>query len=246
MKAQARSYGEDIAYIHDVAFSGFANAAAPNLIAMLRAHGISSGTIVDLGCGAGAWARHLVDAGYDVLGIDISPAMLRIARAKVPEARFRQASLLRATIPPCSAVTSIGECLNYLFDARNNHRQRSRLFRRIYSSLKPGGVFLFDVAINNVQFKPRKNYSLGKDWLIAVAVTKERGRLARNMVSLRRINSNYRMRQETHRQLLFDPSEIRTELSNAGFKVQLLYGYGKFRFDSLHRGFLARKAFQRR
>lgn len=44
--------------------------------------------IVDLGCGTGTLARLLIDAGYDVTGLDVSPAMLERARAKVPEARF--------------------------------------------------------------------------------------------------------------------------------------------------------------
>jgi predicted TPR repeat methyltransferase len=28
--------------------------------------------VIDLGCGSGLWARGFVDAGYRVLGIDIS------------------------------------------------------------------------------------------------------------------------------------------------------------------------------
>jgi uncharacterized membrane protein len=34
--------------------------------------------------------------------------------------------------PPCNAVTSIGECLNYLFDADNDRQNLVQFFRRIY------------------------------------------------------------------------------------------------------------------
>jgi SAM-dependent methyltransferase len=51
--------------------------------------------VLDVGCGTGLpTARQLVDAGAAVTGIDISPVMLSLARANVPEADFR---LLDAT-----------------------------------------------------------------------------------------------------------------------------------------------------
>ena len=73
-------YGEDLAYIHDVGFGHFAKTATPGLLEMLRQTGGSRGLVVDLGCGSGVWARALCDAGYDVLGVDQSPAMIAIAR----------------------------------------------------------------------------------------------------------------------------------------------------------------------
>ncbi len=44
--------------------------------------------VADIGCGTGTLARLLVDNGYEVDGVDFSPAMIERARAKVPEARF--------------------------------------------------------------------------------------------------------------------------------------------------------------
>lgn len=45
--------------------------------------------VADLGCGTGTLARLLVDEGYAVDGLDLSPEMIRRARAKVPEAKFK-------------------------------------------------------------------------------------------------------------------------------------------------------------
>ena len=73
-------YSEDLAYIHDAGYGDFARGAAPALLGALRAHGITTGRVVDLGCGSGIWAALLLDAGYEVLGIDISPAMIRLAK----------------------------------------------------------------------------------------------------------------------------------------------------------------------
>lgn len=44
---------------------------------------------LDAGCGTGRKARTLVDLGYDVVGCDLTPAMLAIARTSVPSADFR-------------------------------------------------------------------------------------------------------------------------------------------------------------
>src|SRR5918994_2239977 len=81
---KVRWYGEDIAYIHDVGHAEFALGAAPGIMEILDSNGIHDGLVVDLGCGSGLWARELVDAGYKVLGIDISEAMIELSRNRVP------------------------------------------------------------------------------------------------------------------------------------------------------------------
>src|SRR6185295_18594623 len=141
-----KAYQHDLAYIHDAGFGDFAKNSAPGLLEIFRQNAINMGLVVDLGCGSGIWARALSRAGYEVLGIDISPAMIEIARKRVPRGEFRVESLLRFTLPECDAVTSLGECLNYLFDESNSMTQLRRLFGRIYTALKPGGVFVFDIA----------------------------------------------------------------------------------------------------
>ncbi|HBL12401.1 MAG TPA: class I SAM-dependent methyltransferase, partial [Cyanobacteria bacterium UBA11162] len=111
------SYKEDLAYIHDVGYSDYALKSAPGILEILNRSKIHQGLVVDLGCGSGLLAQELVKAGYHVLGIDISESMIAIARARVPNAEFRIASLFKTNIPPCNAVISIGECFNYLFDS---------------------------------------------------------------------------------------------------------------------------------
>lgn len=58
--------------------------------------------VADLGCGTGTLTRLLVDEGYTVDGLDLSPEMIRRARAKVPEARF---SVGDASSPVLAAAT---------------------------------------------------------------------------------------------------------------------------------------------
>ncbi|MEP0878356.1 class I SAM-dependent methyltransferase [Funiculus sociatus GB2-M2] len=139
-------YKEDLAFIHDVGFSDYALKSAPGILEILDRSNIRKGLVVDLGCGTGLWAQELEKAHYRVLGVDISDSAIAIARTRVPNAEFRVESLFKTDIPPCSAVTSISECLNYLFDPDNDRQTLNQVFRRIYSALIPGGVFVFDIA----------------------------------------------------------------------------------------------------
>ncbi len=50
--------------------------------------------VADLGCGPGQVTRYLADRGVPALGVDLSPAMVALARRLVPGVEFRQGSLL--------------------------------------------------------------------------------------------------------------------------------------------------------
>ena len=104
----AVAYDTDLAFVHDVGFDAFAKNSAPGILQLLFRSGITDGRIVDLGCGSGIWARELVNSGYGVVGVDISPAMIEIARRRVPEAEFHVESFLRFDLPACRAVTALG------------------------------------------------------------------------------------------------------------------------------------------
>jgi SAM-dependent methyltransferase len=237
------AYKDDLAYIHDTGFGDFAKNSAPGLLKILRQSGTESGLVVDLGCGGGIWARELSHAGYNVLGIDISPSMIEIARNRVPEADFRVESLLRAKLPECDAVTSLGECLNYLFDSRNSMPQLRRLFRRIYTSLKPGGVFVFDIAEPGRGKGPRQKHIEGNDWAVLVDVSEDAQtqRLTRRITSFRKVGELYKRDEEVHRLQLYRRSDIAKELREAGFRVRILTSYGDQKMIPGCVAFLSRK-----
>ena len=239
------AYRDDLAYIHDAGFGGFARAAGPVLVEALRQRGISDGLVIDLGCGSGILSHEISQAGYDVLGIDISEAMIAMARRRVPPGRFRVESLLTAEFPRSAAVAAVGECINYLFDTGNTRSSLAKLLRRIHESLVPGGLLLFDVA------EPGRvpgtgtvrSYFEGEDWAVLVTNEEDRQRrlLTRRITSFRRVGDLYRRDQEVHRQRLLDRAELAAQLRAIGFRVRILGGYGTLRFGRGHVGFLARK-----
>ena len=226
-----QAYAEDLAYIHDAGFSDFVLEAMPGLLRILRKKGVCEGLVVDLGCGSGTWARELCNRGYRVLGIDISPAMIRLAEKNAPKARFRAGSFLRTKLPLCNAVTAVGEVLNYQFDNQKHQRGLSNFFRRVYSALSPGGLFVFDIATPGRAGRAgfSEGFSSGRDWAILFRAEEDKRRrlLIREISTFRQVGKHYRRAQEMHCLRLYPVAAIDCMLQEVGFRVELRGGYGK-------------------
>jgi SAM-dependent methyltransferase len=246
-RAGARSarYGEDLAAIHDAGFGDLARRAARSLLEILAARGEAPGLVVDLGCGSGILAQAIADSGRPVLGVDLSPAMIALARARAPRARFLVGSIDSFEMPPCAAVTAVGECFSYLGDGRIPDRKLARVFRRIHRALQPGGIFLFDVAAFGRVVGPGsvQTHREGDGWAVLVRVEADATRrlLTRRITSFRRTGDRFRRSFEVHHLRLFLRSEVAGMLRGAGFEVRPLARYGDLDFPRGHIGFLARK-----
>ena len=234
-------YDTDLAYIHDVGFGDFARSAAPDLLKMLRDNGIDEGLVVDLGCGSGIWIRELLDAEYDALGVELSAAMIGLARERAAKAEILQESFLKARLPRCETVTALGECFNYLFDEDNGLQALAELFRRIYAALHPGGLLIFDIAEpGRGQGAAPKRFQ-GDDWEIRVEVSEDpiSSTLIRHITGSRKVGLERRPIHEIHRLRLYRRSDVLAVLDEVGFKVEVLAGYGGFRLPESTAGFLA-------
>jgi SAM-dependent methyltransferase len=238
-------YKEDLAFIHDVGFSDYALKSAPGILEILARNQIREGLVVDLGCGSGLWVQELAKANYQVLGVDISESMIAIAQTRVPDAKFRVESLFKVDIPPCNAVTSIGECLNYLFDPDSDRKTLLELFHRIYSSLTPGGVFIFDIAEPGqvAQETTTRGFTQGEDWVVLVEKEEDREQktLTRRIITFRKIGEHYRRDDEVHRLRLYQSADVAEELRQVGFQVEVMLSYGQYDLPPAHAAFIARK-----
>jgi SAM-dependent methyltransferase len=226
-------YAADLAYVHDAGFRGFADRAAPGILPQLRRHCPRGGRVVEIGCGSGGLTRHLAQTGFRVLGVDISPAMLRLARRRAPGAQFRVASYYDYAPPPCAAIVAVGECLNYLAGGRRRHETALRhFFRRAGAALAPGGLLLFDF-LEPFAGRPRgRNAEVsGPDWLVlaAVGVDRKRQILTRHITTIRRVGRRQRLSFERHRQCLLRRRDVARWLRAAGFTVEFRRGYGRRR-----------------
>jgi SAM-dependent methyltransferase len=97
---------------------------------------LSRGRVLDAACGTGAVAQQLVALGHEVVGVDISHAMLARARKAVPSARFLAGDLIDLPLPDGDVdhvVSSLA--LAHLSDLRQFFAETARVMR-------PGGHLL--------------------------------------------------------------------------------------------------------
>lgn len=226
-------YDAELAAVHQADFTDVARSAAGVLLRRLAVAGYGTGTIVDLGCGGGALAAALVDAGYDVLGVDLSPAMIELARANAPGARFVQGSIWDADLPPAVAVAAVGEVVNYAADARAGLEQLAGLFDRVQAALARRGTFLFDIATpgrggpdgSRSGFADTDAYTLHFE---VDETTDDHGdaTLERRMVLFTRDGDVYRRSDEVHHLRLYRAATVIDMLTAAGFRSITLAAYG--------------------
>lgn len=216
-------YGPDLAHVHDVAFGGWAREAAPFVLARLREAGIEDGLVVDLGCGSGIWAAELLAAGYEVLGVDASAEMLALARSRAPGAELRRGSLHDVRLPPCAAITAIGECVNY-----GGPPSLELLFQRAFAALEPGGLLVFDAAAPGREPEQRRRARHeGDGWVMRLEVGEDR----EQHTLTRRISLVHdgRSSEEVHVLRLYERDEVVEWLEAAGFDVTTHPSYGAAR-----------------
>lgn len=109
--------------------------------------------ILDIACGPGNITRYLLDRkpDYDILGIDLSPNMLDLARTNNPTVKFQ--------LMDCREISQIekrfdgimcGFCLPYL-----TREEAIELIANVSGLLKPGGVFYLSTMEEDDQTKSR-------------------------------------------------------------------------------------------
>ena len=96
--------------------------------------------ILDYGCGQGRLSGELVELGYvNVLGIDSSPEMIRIAREEVPDAGFVEND---GEHLPCGDATLDAVLLFAVLTCIASDDAQKNLLREFKRILRPGGLLL--------------------------------------------------------------------------------------------------------
>lgn len=228
------SYGGDLAHIHETGFSDVA-AAAARMVADLA----PPGRVVDLGCGGGTLLSALARKGYEPWGLDQSPAMVALARQRLPAAHLEVGDIFAAQPPPCRAVTAIGEVLNFAL-ADRDLALLAPFFRRVHAALPSDGLFLFDVATTAKATGERQVTRTGNGWRVTAHISVAGDLLVRTIDTWRTVRGQERHSREVHRQRLLDSAQMVRWLEEAGFSVEVLGGYDYYGFQEGWDGFLAR------
>jgi SAM-dependent methyltransferase len=101
--------------------------------------------VLELGCGAGVPMTAKLAIGRNLTGVDISAEQIRRARRNVPGATFIQADLTMLERPPAS-LDAVVAFYSLTHVPREEH---AALFARIRRWLRPGGVFLASLGVED-------------------------------------------------------------------------------------------------
>jgi SAM-dependent methyltransferase len=221
-------YAGDLAYIQDAAFGGLARGAAPEVLRRLNSASIHIRRVSDVGCGAGPLTAILIQAGFEVTGLDQSAELLAIARAAVPQARFIHNSIHDIELPPCEAILALGEPLTYHDEDADGDKLVKRFLERASDVLPVGGMLIFDVIELGEPSLTGRSWSSGDDWAVLVDTKENQDSrtLVRNIETFRRVDQFYRRGREVHRVRLFDTRALCTQLATYGFVTETAPEYG--------------------
>lgn len=191
-------------------------------------------TVVELGCGTGAFTTRFSKAGYSMLAIDQSADMLSAAYDKAADAGeticFVEQDMRELELPgQYPAFVSFCDCVNYILE----EEELLGVFKSVMRYLEPGGCFFFD-------FNTRYKYeTVMNDCVIAenrdsVSFIWENSYDAESRINEydvtffvrddeRAGEELFRKYEELHLQKGYEPQEIYALLEEAGFSVEAAY-----------------------
>ncbi|HAP43993.1 MAG: hypothetical protein A2087_11710 [Spirochaetes bacterium GWD1_61_31] len=223
-----QDYGADFSVVYDKYWSGFSTNYAPLLRQFLEERlALPPGRprrLVDLCCGNGRLTAHFAAAGWQVTGLDRSPAMLERAAANNLEAVKAGAVRLVEADAASFRLEGRSHAVVSTFDALNHLDSLDTLaacFGCVRASLVAGGIFIFDLNTrqslhrwtdHSVQEEPDATIirnglfvpEIGKAWLEIKGF-------------LRQADGSYRAFREMMFNTVFDLAAVRAALLAAGF-----------------------------
>jgi SAM-dependent methyltransferase len=102
--------------------------------------------ILELGCGTGRHARQLAELSYEVIGIDQSEVMLKLARERFSGADERSVTLVKGDIRSLDLGKKVDVVISlfHVMSYQVTNEDLKKAFAAASRHLETGGVFIFD------------------------------------------------------------------------------------------------------
>lgn len=216
---------DESAELYDLIYAAFKDfaAEAAELAGLLRRVHPQCGTVLDVGCGTGEHARHLVEAhGFAVDGLDLEPAFVEIARRKNPRGEFVVADMAGFRLAKrYDAVVCLFSSIGYV---KTLERVVSAL-RCFGEHLAPGGVVVVEPWFAPGQLDPDR---VSRHTAEAEGIRVERVSRVEIDGPLSRLRFDYTIREadgvrratETHELGLFTTEELLESFRQAGLRAE--------------------------
>jgi SAM-dependent methyltransferase len=222
-----QAYTSSFAHVYNKLWAGFANQLAPRLLDYYQRFPISreNRTVLDVCCGTGQLAAHLLKNGYRVIGIDSSEGMLQHASENcAPYVAAGQARFIQADAACFTLDTQVGLAVS-TYDALNHLEDMAALrscFGCVLASLAEDGQFLFDLNTRKgLQSWNGISVEDNRDALIISRgiYDEEAGRATIRITGFMPAEGGlYERFEETAFNTLFDLQAVKTVLLEAGWR----------------------------
>jgi ubiquinone/menaquinone biosynthesis C-methylase UbiE len=141
-----------------------ANSPMDRAVLQLFAESVTSngcGRVADVGCGPGRITAHLHDLGLDVFGIDLSPAMINVARHDHPDLRFDEGSMTALDIED-EELAGVVAWYSVIHTPPDDH---PHIYAELSRVLKPEGrlVVAFQVGDQKVHLEQAYGHTVSLD-----------------------------------------------------------------------------------
>jgi ubiquinone/menaquinone biosynthesis C-methylase UbiE len=144
----SKMYGKEFAEVYDQLMSQEYYAKWEEMIKrIVKDYNIAPGKAMDLACGTGTVSKMLLEIGFDVICVDISPEMINIAKDKLKDyakkTEFINSNMaeFKYKNKAVSLVVCFYDSINYLIKVSD----LDKVFKMVRDNLTRGGYFLFDV-----------------------------------------------------------------------------------------------------
>lgn len=191
-------------------------AEAERAVALIRDRtGFAPGwRVLDVACGAGRHARAFEASGARCVGVDLSAALLRVARS-VTGAPLVRADMRALPVRPGSMDLTVNLFTSFGYFAHDE--EHAGALREMVETLRPGGWFAIDflnAAAVRARLVPQESVRLGGEEVTVRRSVSPDGRYVRKVIH------PPGGRRFTERVRLFAPDEIAGMLTTAGVTVR--------------------------
>ena len=194
------------------------------LVMLIRRFKLSSGRdLLDVACGTG---RHLsfFKRRFRCVGVDLHPAMLRVARSKVPGVRFVRGDMRSFRLGTrFDVVTCLYSSITYV---RTVPKLRSTIANFVHH-LKPGGVLLIEPYFTPGSFKPGSHITTRASrgvTITRIAISRRRGNFAsrKSVTVVAAGGGDLALFRETRNAPLFTGQQMLSAMRAAGLRAHVL------------------------
>lgn len=202
---------------------------------LLAKMGVVPKKMCECACGTGSLTVEFAAQGIRMTGVDLSEEMLELAQKKARlngvQAMFVCQDMCLLQLPrPVEAIICTCDGVNYLTD----DEKVNTFFRRVHASLKPGGVFAFDISSPHKLRNMLGNGFFGEERdEIAYLWSNKFDENTRTVTMdltffVHEGDELYRRFSETHIQKAHDPEKLKILLQENGFRDVYIYGDRNF------------------